>query len=70
MDDEDEKNGEPQEYEAMDADSSAYCIAFIIVIWFLDFIYVTIQIKKYYALRVSNCYGTTFDLDCDLGSHK
>ena len=20
--------------------------------------------------RVSNCYGTTFDLDSDLGSHK
>ena len=26
--------------------------------------------KKYFALRVNNCYGTTFDLDFDFGSHK
>ena len=42
-------------------------IAFIIVI---NFIHVIIEIKKYYALRFNKCYGTTFDLEFDLGPHK
>ena len=29
---------------------------------------VIIQIKKYYGLH--SCYGTIFDLDFDIGSHK